>query len=281
MSDSRAVQHLLFGELTVRRLWFAQPYRGIDFRRANAYLTRATSKHDRIALCGIPDDLQYTLSEMASGKYAALKMYPHYFEPAATRIREYFPTDVLAAAEQRSMPLVVHVARRIEECAGEIEEIANTYPGLQIILAHYGRAVTASRVVAYAFERILPLENVFMDCSAVHSREVHMLAMATLGSGRILFGSDEPMCLLRMEGFLHPEDGYRFTSPHPYHWLAERHRVGWEHLAAKAILLHWRVLENLIAAIDQVYATDASAAITAVFSRNAERLLPGITDPSS
>jgi Amidohydrolase len=273
VADSARMRQSLYGDRDVARLWIAQPYAGIDHRVANAYLLQHRGPGDLVALCGLPDDPHYTCEQLETGRYAALKMYPFIREPPFTRISEYFPQWACRAAVAAAVPLILHVPSPLHQCVEEVVALARDHPNLSVILAHLGRESTAHEPTRRAFMTVALLGNVAADTSMARSHDVHLLALDVLGPDKVLFGSDEPFNLLRYTSVVDEQRGVVNVPPRPYHWVAtdvyERHRLA----VATAEILHFQVLDCLLAAVDRLHGADEKSVLDKVFFRNAQRLL--------
>lgn len=264
----------LFGDRLVRALRIAQPYRGIDHRKANGYLLQNSHSHDAVALCGLLDDISYTMEELRSGQYAALKMYPFFREPPYAELSDFFPDELVLEASRLGTPLIVHLATPLSTCTGDVVELALKAAGCTVILAHNGREQSASGAASLAFRRIASLPNVVVDCSMATAADVYALIFDTLGPSRVLYGSDEPMNLLRMMPFNHPQRGLRFVSPMRYHWLEAEMHAGFRHLAADCSLMHWQVLQSVLNEVDRSFGPEAASIIDGIFFKNAQQWVP-------
>jgi hypothetical protein len=69
IADSESVRTFLYGDSEIMRLVMAHPYKGVDHRRANESLLASVSEGDRVVLCGLPDDRDYTVEYLRSGRY--------------------------------------------------------------------------------------------------------------------------------------------------------------------------------------------------------------------
>jgi len=274
IEDSLRMRRVLYFGKKVHTLRFSNPYRGIDHRSANAYLTRNSPIDDQVALCGLPDDLSYTVNEIYSGDYTALKMHPFYFEPPAQTISKCFPDEILMAAQHAGLPIILHVPVPLSSCLGQVLEMTRRFPKLAIILAHLGRERKAAFASLAAYEALLSHPRIVGDVSMVSSSQVITQALNVLGPERILFGSDEPFNLLRYVSYQHPQLGERYVSQYPYHWLDEEQRQEYGHLAKNAVHLHWQVLLAVKMAIAETYPYDADAVKNSIFSENAQRVFP-------
>lgn len=275
LEDSNLLKQAFFGSISRQCLRFANPYKGINHRLANQYLVSNQPQGDLIALCAIPDDIGYTLDEIRSGRYVAVKSYPSFFEPSAKYVRDFFPNEILTVVELRSLPIILHLPVPLDQCIAEIVQVCDAYPRLQIILAHAGRIQTAGPGTIAALTVIKKLENIVFDTSMVTSTEVLGAILSELGAHRVLYGSDEPMNALRYVEFIHPSRGKRFVSPRRYHWLDTDMWRDYHHLAVGAVHLHWQALSALKGAVDREYAREYQNDVKAlVFYGNAARMLP-------
>jgi predicted TIM-barrel fold metal-dependent hydrolase len=269
---SDAMREFLYGERRVARYLMAHPFRGIDHRRANDYLLFSAGPDDRITLCGLPDDREYTVRQLRSDRFAALKMYPHYREPPYQRLDEYFPDWALAAAAAAGVPAIVHLPLPLADCIDNVLAVARRNQGTQLVLAHLGRQHAVDQVSVRAFEAAAALPQISADTSMVIEREVHQLALCAFGPHRVLYGSDEPFNLLRYTAFQHPEHGYRLTAKQPYHWLDEAMYEQYRHLAQGAHLVHLQVLRSLIEAVRNEFGAELPAVLQSIFHDNAKRV---------
>jgi hypothetical protein len=274
VEDSLHVRELLYPEKRVRTLRFANPYKGINHRGANTHLISVSPPEDRVALCGLPDDPTYTINKISEGNYTALKIYPYYFEPPAQTISYFFPDEILDVASQTHLPIIMHLPTKLSSCLDQVLEIIDKFPKLIIILAHMGkeRGVSSSSLAAY--EALRPHPSIAVDISMTPSSQLISQAFYTLGPERILFGSDEPFNLLRYKIYHHPELGERYVSQYPYHWLDNRQRERFGHLAINTVHLHWQVLMAIKTAITTVYPKDVKTIRNLVFYESALRVFP-------
>jgi predicted TIM-barrel fold metal-dependent hydrolase len=271
VADSARMRWSLYGDRDVARLWIAQPYAGIDQRKANAYLLEHRPPGDQVALCGLPDDPRYTCAQLETGRYAALKMYPFIREPPFTRISEYFPQWACRAATAASVPLILHVPSPLHQCIDEVVALARDHPHLIVILAHLGRESTAHQPTQRAFQAAAMLPNLAADTSMARSHDVHLLALDSLGPDRVLFGSDEPFNLLRYAPVADEQRGTVNVPPRPYHWIApdifQRHHL----TVAHAEILHFQVLGCILAAVNTLHSAEKGIS-DKIFFQNAQRL---------
>jgi hypothetical protein len=266
--DGASVEEHLYGSAQVRSLWFAQPYKGIDHRVANLYLLESKRPGDLVALCGDPEDREYTITALESGLYAALKMYPFMAEPPYTSLHSYFPDWSVAAAASAGLPLILHLPLPLAESLSELETLVGRHPDVKICLAHLGRHHHVDATVERAFRRAAEIPGIMLDTSMAADTQVHALALETFGPERIMFGSDEPFNLLRYRKIVDPEFGRLNVGAFPYHWenaaAAARHRAG----VRNALLLHWQVLDAMFGAVDAADYADPEGVVARLMWTN-------------
>ncbi len=275
LEDSARVQEHFHPNKQIRYLRFANPYKGIDHVQANMYLCSKIPSKDRVAVVALPDRPEYTLREISSQKYVAVKSYPNYFEPPVRKIRDFFTLDILAAAVQADIPIILHVPSPLAICVEELLSIIREFPKLKIVLAHLGRHSHATDQSLAAFEALQPFEKVVVDTSMSPSPGVLKQVFKTFGINRVLYGSDEPMSLLRFVEYAHPTLGRRIMSNYPYHWLNPDQHREYGHLGKGAVHLHWQVLQAIREVLMELYPLESNEAKQLVFHDNALRFFPG------
>jgi len=115
-------------------------------------------------------------------------------------IFDFLPHHQLEVLNDHKAWVTMHVPKADRlghpENQREIKEIRNMYPDIKLVIAHFGRSYTKP----HAEEGILPLADdpgLYWDNSAVLNPEVHALAMEHIGPDRILYGTDNPMFMMR------------------------------------------------------------------------------------
>jgi hypothetical protein len=272
LEDSTRMNNLFFTGKQVRTLRFAIPWKGIDHRSANQYLLENSPSSDRVALCGIPDDLAYSINQLRGKKYSALKMYVRYFEPPATRIYEFFPPEVLEEAQLLEIPIILHLPTMITKCIDDLERCLSDFPKLRVILAHLGLPHLPIPGLAEAYDRFANYPQVAMDTAMIPSKEVVALALEAFGHDRIMYGSDQPLNILRQVVYHHPEKGERIVTLRRYHWSDPLEHEQYSHLAVDAMHSHWQCLEALLEGTKQVFPGSETEARRNIFCANAQEI---------
>lgn len=270
LEESREWHALLYPEKNVRSLRFPKTFRGIDHRAANLYLLERSDAQDRIALYGLPDDPEYTIGMLGHPRVSALKMYYSYLEPPATEIYQYFPKVVLEEAQRRDVPIILHPPRRITMCLDQIITLATDFPHLRICLAHLSLTKSVVPRLEEAFTEISRLPRVHFDTALVPSAEVVAMALRIVGSDRIMYGSDEPLNLIRSTPYVHPGKGERLATEYPYHWVDMSDYQAYKHLATGITHAHWQALQAVKTAVSDLPEQEQDAAKQKLFHDNAK-----------
>lgn len=272
IEESGAINRAFYPNSTVKSLRFPHVFRGINHRDANAYLLDHTSDNDRAALYGLPDDTPYTLEMLDDPRVAALKMYPSYLQPAATKVYDYFKPEILEKAEALKIPIILHPPRVITQSVADIIGVARDFPDLDITLAHLGLTKFDIPGLQDAYDRLANETTVNMDTALNPSVDVHFRAISTLGITRVMFGTDQPLDLLRSVPYVHPEKGERIATAYPYHWQNPTEHAEYNHLARNALHSHWLCLDAIRGAIERLPSEEQDEARQNIFHDNAQKL---------
>jgi hypothetical protein len=115
-------------------------------------------------------------------------------------IFDFLPHHQLEVLDARRAWVTLHVpkAERLghPQNLAEIRELRRRYPRVTLVIAHLGRCYT----LEHAREALPPLaddEGIYFDSSAVLNADVYEFALQTLGPGRILYGTDNPIFYMR------------------------------------------------------------------------------------
>lgn len=273
LKESEALQRLLYPGKKVRSLRFPKTFRGIDHRAANEYLLKESNPDDRIAVFGLPEDIPYTLRMLAHPRASALKMYYSYLEPPATKIYEYFVPEALEEAQAKGLPIILHTPRIVSTCKEDVLQVAKDFPRLRMVLAHLGLPMYIVPGLQETYQELAAAsENIFMDTSLNASAEVIDLAFSVFGSERIMYGSDEPLNLVRARVFNNPERGQRLITSYPYHWVDMVEHEKYKEFAVDVTHMHWQSLSGLRSTIDKMSSSQQMTVKERVFYSNAKNL---------
>jgi hypothetical protein len=270
LDDSKWVRDTFFHPgKHIRTLRFPKTFRGINHRAANSYLLRESPPEDRVALFGLPEDIDYTISMLDDSRVSALKMYHSYVEPTADTIYEYFKPEILAEAQRLDKPIILHLPKMIVSSIDDLLEMLNDFPKLRVVIAHLGLSKFLLPGLQEAFMKIAGNPNVYMDTALNPSAEVVDLAIECLGAERVMYGSDEPLHLIRSVAYQHPDKGERIVTDFMYHWVDPEDHAKFGHLANSAVHAHWQALGAIRSAIEALPAPEQDTAKNKIFCTNA------------
>jgi hypothetical protein len=270
LEDSERLRATFFPGKRLRSLRFANTYRGLDHRSANDYLLEQSPAEDRIAIFGLPEDVEYTNQMLQHPRVSALKMYWSYVEPSAKIIYDFFLPEILEEAQALDIPLVLHLPRMIVHSIDDLLRVTRDFPRLRIVLAHLGLSKHVVLGLEDALKAAAKVDTVFMDTALNPTADVVAMSLRLFGGKRILYGSDEPLNLIRSVAYEHPEKGQRIVSDYPYHWVDEDEFRKYGHLAENAVHSHWLSMLALRTAIDQLPKNEQTTTREWVFRKTAE-----------
>lgn len=231
---SAEIDELLFPAREVGKLTFSHAFAGIDHRASNEYIKANIPQKDQPAAFGLskcPYDIDYTIEELQSGAYSALKMYYAAQVPVKAELYDYFPPAILETAEREGLPIILHLAKRLVGSEHEVERLSSDFPDLKVVLAHVGATFAYTRQLDWALARMARLPGVYVDTSGVTDEDVIGSAIQNLGPDRILYGSDEPLNLVRDFTYVNPTMGTRLLTDIEYHWVDPEEAKQFRHLA--------------------------------------------------
>jgi hypothetical protein len=270
--NSDQIKKLFYPNKKVLRLRFANPFKGLNIRRLNSYLIENCPPEDRIALCGLPDDIEYTISMLSNSRISALKMYYYSLSPPATKIYQFFPKEILEETQARELPIILHLPGTLPQCLNQLRILLDDFPKLKIVLAHLGIYACPIGELREAYKIIGAFDRIFLDTAMVFSSRAIKAALDCLGEERILYGSDEPLNLLRVRLYKHPELGFRMISNYPYHWLSEEDRIRFGYLAKNATHSHWQILLAIKRSISKIADSKQATIKNRIFFKNSKNL---------
>ncbi len=270
LEESKAWHKKFHPGKKVRTLRFATVFRGIDHKATNLYLLSQSPLEDRVALYGLPNDQEYTIRMLDHPRVSALKMYYSYAEPPSTEIYHYFPENVLEEAQARDIPIVLHPPKRITKCLDQILQLTADFPRLRICLAHLSLTKYLVPGLEEAFSAIAQYPLVSFDTALVPSADVVKMALQIVGAERVMYGSDEPLHLIRSAVFQHPNLGERIVTEYPYHWIDPVEHAEYKDRAKGATHAHWLSLRAIREAISSFPADTREGIKQKLFHDNAQ-----------
>jgi len=270
LGDSERLRTMFFPGKELRSLRFAKTFRGLNHRAANDYLLEQSPVEDRIALFGLPEDVEYTNLMLAHPRVSALKMYWSYVEPPAETIYDFFRPEILEVAQALDIPLVLHLPKMIVWSIGDLLQVARDFPQLRMVLAHLGLSKLVVPGLEEAFTEAAKIDTIFMDTALNPSADVVTMSLRIFGPERLMFGSDEPLNLIRSVPYQHPEKGQRIVSDYPYHWVDQDEYRQYGHLAEGATHAHWLSMMAIKVAVERLRPKQRTQAKEWMFRKTAE-----------
>jgi predicted TIM-barrel fold metal-dependent hydrolase len=172
----------------------------------NAYVGEVSQKYGFPALYFShpnenPDELEKRIRE---GGFIGVKSYlnlaPRYIPGSEIRIYDFFPRAQLERLNKMKAIVMLHIPRpgrfADEVNLSQIEEIAQDFMDLRLIIAHLGRAYTVEQA-GNAFKRLSEYKNLRYDFSANTNADVMTMFLENIDSSRLMFGSDLPILRMR------------------------------------------------------------------------------------
>ena len=272
IEQSELIHQVLLPEKIVHNLKFPFVFKGINHKNSNTYLLEKSSNIDNIALYGIPDEIDYTIKMLNQGNFSALKMYPAYFNPNATKIYEYFPREILKVVQETGIPIILHLPCSLIKCIDQVITLLEDFPYLKVVICHMGLSKIISDDLIKVYLDLKKYKNVFFDNAMIQSEEVFFNAINIFGSERILFGSDEPLHLIRANVYINPILGERYISEYPYHWLDKNEVCKYKNFSKVKVSMFWQILDSMYFAISKFPDKEQTIIKNNIFFNNSKSL---------
>ncbi len=197
---------------------FAMPLMESDIPRQNRGVLQAARSHpNRIHpfLVVTPAITEEEIECALNDGFIGLKPYPDFVtgdHPGEERIGEFLTPAMCAVADRRKLPVILHISRSRRfadpENIADLIYIAARYPGMRLVIAHFGRSYT-SMYLKKGLDALGGRAPWWYDFSAVTNPEVFRLALQQIPHDRICFGFDNPLMLSRGYYDFPSEDRYQ------------------------------------------------------------------------
>ncbi|MCX7427986.1 MAG: amidohydrolase family protein [Planctomycetia bacterium] len=215
-------------------LVFGHPTLEFDVEASNAALARACAERDwyRLAVTRPQWSVEQVARELDQPKVLGVKVYYALISNDPTSrdkhieasIFDFLPHAQLELLDRRRAWVTLHVPKAARlghpDNIREIKQIRREYPNITLVIAHLGRCYT----LPHAEESLPQLaddEGLYFDNSAVLNPDVHRFALDTLGPGRILYGTDNPIFYMRGRRQWHGRTYVNRTN-HPFYFNRDR-----------------------------------------------------------
>ena len=187
----------------------------VDTVRSNQYVRDCAKQYGFPALyLSRPEEpVEEIERNVTEGGFLGLKVYleyaPSYIPTNEIRIYDFLPPQQLSLADRHGWVVQLHIARpkRLADPVNYVQllEIEQKYPGLQLLVAHLGRAY-ADEDLGDALEYLKHTEKTVWDFTANTNAYVMEQVLRYFGPDRFIYGSDFP--IFRMKAQRVVENGF-------------------------------------------------------------------------
>lgn len=266
------INSLFYPRQRVTMIIFPNPGRGIDYKRSCHYLVQNSQGNaDFLPVLYVPpNDFDFMISELKTGFYQGLKMYPSNFGCPLQNIGDNFPPEFLNACEEANCPVIIHLPIGIVDSYKYVTTIVEQFPRLKVILAHMGLSYVWVSGLDKAYSQLARYKNIFLDTAFVADTNVFKSALEMLGHQRLLYGTDQPLNLIRAKTIVDRQRGPRLATPFHYHWADPVEQKAYKELAKNATHMHWEILMALRKAIKSY--GESEEIKNSIFYQNAVRV---------
>lgn len=219
LKQHEIVNKVLWGQnRNIIRIVFAFPLAGINIAQTNRYNYQHQNSQVIPFLAGNRFNLPYTIKEITSCKWRGLKMYHHQSLPRARTIKDFYPEIILKTIEKYPIPIIVHLPNNLYDDAEELVYLAKTYPLIKFVIPHTGNLKSFDSKLPKLLGKFSNTKNIFLDTSCAMNSQIIASIIRILGENRLIFGTDQPINLIRGVICFHSHLGYRIATDTDYHW---------------------------------------------------------------
>ncbi len=205
VEDLMQIYRNLFPDKTVTPNIFGGCLRDID--TVNRYVKECGQKYNLPYMYRISYDMnpERVEKDIIEGGYKGLKPYlsnkPAYIPDKEIRIFDFLTHEHLKLANKLGLVVILRIARaeRLRDPVNiaQLMEIEEKYPNVKLVVAHIGRAYTEYDL-GDAFETLGKTKNMLFDFSATTLNHAIIRCIESVGTERVMFGSDMPISKMRM-----------------------------------------------------------------------------------
>jgi len=207
VEDLLQTYRLMFPQQAVTSVIFGAATGLYDLERNNRYVSQVAKQyHLPSLLVTTPEWSAKELERQAvEGGFIGLKPYHEFAPPHIPSdditIFDFLPRHHLEVADAHGWIVMLHIPRRARlkdpvNLEGMLE-IEHRYPGVQLVIAHIGRAYCPEDV-GDAFTVLREAKKMLFDFSANTNAWVMERLLRAVGPKRVVFGSDLPIVRMRM-----------------------------------------------------------------------------------
>ena len=176
-----------------------------ELAKSHSFLVEELNKHPQNVgeIIVFPSDTVCDIeARLLHPNIKGLKCYCFYAEcedKYEATIDEYLPESAWEVSGKRKMPITLHLVKK--ECLAHpdnlnyIIKMAKKYPDAVLILAHAARAF-ATWTVFGTVDKLVDLENVWFDFSAICETPAILYIIKKVGVSRCMWGTDYPVATI-------------------------------------------------------------------------------------
>ena len=270
---------------------FPFPIQEVNVAKANAYIADLLARDKRVKgfLLVNPAKIneakkQFSMHERKGARFYGVKPYYDLLGKSnyATKMEELLPGELLKFMNSEKLILMLHTSSigvgdpAVREY---IRFMAGTYPGIKIILAHFGRYLHPDQFLEFMETDVMRLPSVYLEMSSASSLDAQksVLSRRELWP-KLLFGSDLPWAM--MDGLEYWDDKTApgmFLTRTEYKWSDSKLLGKHEATRRKLTFNTYHVLKCFKDAVEKsgFAPADQQELKQNVFFRNALKLFSG------
>lgn len=276
LETSALIDERLMPGIEVRKIRFANAYAGISHFAVTNYLIDNSPAKDAVVSFGLSEteeQVEGTIEFLRDPRVSGLKMYYLASNFEKSKLYDYFPKPILEVAQEKAKPIILHLPHSLYNSKNEVLDLAERYPNLDIILAHMGVAHIPRKELGTILDLFAKHDNIYADTSQVHDSRVISAGIRHLGVDKLIYGSDEPLNLIRSVIYDNPNLGPRILTDYPYHWVdPEEYAENIQTIKTPFIHSEWQQLQAIFDGMKLAGFTDTTqttAAKDKIFHDNA------------
>lgn len=221
--------NVLFPAKNVSFLVTGWPYPGSNLMRQNDFVYRQTQifkNCKRLLLISPEMSNDYILEEVEERRAVGFKPYKCFSRRNSenSRITDFLTEKQISIADRYKLVVTLHLSRKagIADMTNfnDVLRLSDRYPNARWNLAHCGRSFMSAHLEIIS-HKLLEFKDreIYFDISAVSDTDVFQLLLTEIGASKILYGSDNPVGLLRgkclglgYDWLFVTEDRFRFAE---------------------------------------------------------------------
>ena len=205
IEDLQETYRLMFPDKQVSAMFFGSSRKG-SMDALNKYCAECSKKSGFPALYYSspdedPEDLEQKIHD---GGFLGLKSFlnlaPDYIPENEARVFDFFPKNQLKKMDEMGAIVMLHLPRskRLKDPVNiqQIIELKQEFPNVGLIIAHIGRAYCENDI-GDAFEQLAVCDDLMYDFSANTCEIAMEKLIKSVGTKRVMFGSDLPILRMR------------------------------------------------------------------------------------